>query len=248
MQPYDSGGDLLVIDPTGPAIKKNIPFAADADLLPRPDRMIRIGSEVWVMLRRFDAPFQKVGDARLVGISTANDSVAWTLDLPGVANCGAMAVSPSRDVVAISCTGWTSDSVPLSRSDIMLIDAAAHPPVKLRRVTASAQLGSPLGPSLAFASPTLLVGTTYGNSAAVNDVAYSVDLSSDMAHVLFDGGASISLGDVVCSPGCGDLCFFADAKAKNLRVYGLSGTTLTARSAAPVDPMVGLAPRYITTF
>jgi hypothetical protein len=253
MQPYDSGGDLLVVDPTGPALKGNIPFAADADILPRPDRMIRIGNEVWVMLRRWDAAFGKVGDARLKGISTANDSVAWTLDLPGVADCWSMAVSPSRQVVAVTCAGIGSDSVPLSRSSIVLIDATAHPPVELRRIPVATQLGAHLGPSLAFASESLLVGTafgggTLGDGATRNDVGFSVDLSGGMAQVLFEGGPSFTLGDIVCSPGCTDLCLFADAKAKNLHVYSVNGTMLSARSPPPVDPTVGLPPRYITAF
>jgi hypothetical protein len=208
-----------------------------------------VASEVWVSLERFDADFTTAGDARLVGVSIASDSVAWTLDLPGVANCAGLAMAPSGNVVALSCTGVSGDTNPLQRSSVVLVDATAHPPVELKRFPVPAQLGARVGFTLAYASDTLLVGVAPGDSSVPrDDLAYTLDLATGMAHVLVDGGAPFVLGDVHCSPGCTDLCFLADAQANDLRVWKASGGTLNVQPAVPVDPKVGLPPRSIGAF
>jgi hypothetical protein len=243
-QANDGGGDLLVIDPKTPSITGRVPFAVDA-FPPRPGRMVRVGSEAWVSLERFNADFTGAGDARLVGVSTATDAIAWTLDLPGVASCGGIAVAPSGKVVALACGGASSDADPTKRSALVLVDATAHPPVELKRFPAAVMLGAPLDSILAYASEGLLVGVAVGDSQAKrNDAFYSLDLASGKAQIVVDGGMPFVLGDVRCAPGCSDLCFLADANAGALRVWKASGTSLTAQASVPVDPAVAL-PRYL---
>jgi hypothetical protein len=248
-QAFDGGGDLLIIDPQTATITGRVPFAADGVFLPRPDRMMRVGDEVWVSLQRFDADFMTAGDARIVGVSTADDSIQWSLDLPGVASCGGLARAPSGHVVAISCTGVLGDPDPKQRSAIVLLDATAHPPVEIQRFNAASQLGAPLGFTLAFASEALLVGVALGDlQAPRNDVAYTLDLASGMARVLADAGAAFKFGDVRCAPGCTDLCFLADAGASALRVWKANGSSLEAQPPVPVDPTIGLPPRALGAF
>jgi hypothetical protein len=245
----DGGGDVLVVNPQAPSITGRVPFTADEGFLPRPDRMMRVGSEVWVSLQRFDASFTTEGDARFVGISTTDDTLAWTLDLPGLADCGGVAMSPAGDVVAVACSGAFGDADPLQRSGIVLLDATAHPPVEIRRIAAATQLGTQLGLTLAYASPDLLVGVALGGPTAVpDDVAFTVDLTSDTAAVVLDAGAAFKLGDVRCSPGCTDLCFLADAQAKVLHVWKASGTLLTVQPSVSVDPAIGLPPQSLGAF
>ncbi len=248
-QAFDGGGDLLVVDPLAATITGRIPFGSDGAFLPRPGRMARVGNEVWVSLERFDADFKTAGDARVVGISTADDSVGWTLDLAGVASCGVLAIAPSGHVVALSCSGVLGDPNRKQRSAIVLIDATVHPPVELERFAVAAQLGAPLGSALSYASEGLLVGVALGDTLAKrNDVAYTLDIASGMATVLVDAGAAFALGDVRCSPGCEDRCFLADAQAKALRVWSVHGSLLEAQPSITVDPVVGLPPRVIGQF
>jgi hypothetical protein len=253
-QAYDGGGDLLIIDPAAAKITGRVPFAPDGAFLPRPDRMMRVGGEVWVSLHRFDADSLTAGDARFVGVSAADDSIQWTLDLPGVAICTGLARSPSGHVVAVSCTGVLGDANPKQRSAVVLLDATAHPPVEIKRFAAASQLGASLGFSLAYASEGLIVGVALGDlQASRNDVAYTLDLGSGMAQVLADAGAPFAFGDVRCAPGCTDLCFLADAHANALRVWkaisdGDAGSSLTALASVPVDPTVGLPPRALGAF
>ncbi len=246
MQPHDEGGDLLIVDPAAVSITGSVPFATQGTFLPRPNRMLRVGAEVWVTLDRYNADFTAAGDARVAGVSLASDSVAWTLDLPGLANCDGMTLSPSGKTVALACAGVSTDSVPTQRSGIVLLDATARPPTEIKRIPAATQLGAQLGFTLAFANEDLLVGAALGDMAThKNDLAFSASISTGKVQIIADGGMAFVLGDALCLPGCGDLCFIADATMNALRVWKVSGSTLTAQAAAPVDPSIGLPPRVL---
>lgn len=243
-QPYDGGGDLLIVDPSKADVTGRVPFDSSGAFLPRPDRMLRVGDEVWVSLHRFDADFSDAGDARIAGVSTADDSITWTLDLPGVASCGGLTRTPSGNLVAVSCSGLFDS--PNERSAVVLLDASQHPPVEKRRFAIASQLGSPPGTALAFANDVLLLGTTLGDvQAGRNDLAFSVDVESGATEVIADAGTSFVFGDVRCAPNCTDLCFLADAHANVLRVWKVNGSALAARESVPVDPGIGLPPRSI---
>ena len=248
-EPFDGGGDLLIVNPKDVAVTGRVGFDAEGEILPRPDRMIRVGDEVWVSLDRYNADFTMAGDARFVGISTADDTIAWTLDLAGVASCGGIALSPSGKVVAVSCTGVLGDADPKQRSAIVLLDTTAHPPVELKRFATATSLGAPVGPALAYASAGVLVGVALGDTAAKRgDAMYSLDLETGTTQMLLDAGEAFALGDLRCTPGCGDLCFLADGKEAALRPWKVDGTSMVSQPTVSVDPTIGLPPRAIGAF
>jgi len=251
---FDAGGDLLIVDPTANAITGRVGLATEGDgaFLPRPDRLLLVGQEVWVSLHRFDADFKSAGDARIVGLDPSRDEISWTLDLPGVANCGGVARSPSGKVVALACSGVYSDldseqkPAPTLRSALVLLDATREPPVVIRYFDAAINLGAPLGSTIAFASETLLVGVALGDATANRtDLAFTLDTEAGTPNVLLDAGAAFALGEVQCAPGCSDSCFLADAQANELHVWKISGSTLTPAPSVKTDPSVGLPPRAI---
>jgi len=244
----DGGGDVLVIDTDSSRITGRIPLALPTDgaFLPRADRMLRVGEEVWVALQRFDADFKTAGDARIVGVSTANDTVAWTVELAGAASCGDLAIAPSQTRVALSCSGLLDSATLGERSAVVLLDATAHPPVEIERFMIAPELAAPLGLTLTFASETLLVGAALGDTQAHrNDTAYLLDTTTGAVQVVADAGAAFAFGDARCLPGCNDRCFLADAQSNVLRVWKVNGSLLEAQDSLPVDPTIGLPPRSI---
>jgi hypothetical protein len=252
-EPFDDGGDVVVLNLSSSSITANIPLAKpdDGEFLPRPSRMLLSGHTVWVMLERLDAAFAPAGSSRIAGIDTATDSVSWTLDLQDAGNCGGMAQSPSSKVIVVSCSGGF-DADAKGRA-LVLVDATVDPPKELRRFSTASVLDAPLAPSLAFATEKLLLGVAYGDTTATrNDWLYSVNVDSGEVTRVTDAGAAFALGDVLCSPGCSDLCFLADAELKPsgastkgaLRVYDASGKELPDKSFA-VDPSIGLPPRSL---
>jgi hypothetical protein len=204
------------------------------------------------MLERLDVNFAPAGSSHIVGIDTETDSVAWTLELPNAGNCGGMALSPSGKSVIVSCSGGFDANGAKGRA-LVLIDAAAHPPKEIERFAGVQSLAAPLAPSIAFVSEKLLLGVAYGDdTSGTKDVSYSVDIDSgDVNTVTQAGGASV-VGDVLCFPGCTNLCFVADADLKAagattkgaVRVYDGAAKELSDRAFA-VDPSVGLPPRAL---
>jgi hypothetical protein len=252
--PFDAGGDLLIIDPQSNQITGRVELATTPDgaFLPRADHLLLVGDEVWVSLHRFDADFKAAGDARLLGVDKTTDAVTWSLDLPGVASCGGIARSPSGKLVALACSGVTSDldsaqnPAPMLRSAVVLLDATVQPPVVLQQFDAAAKLGAPIGSTVTFASETLLVSVALGDSTAQrSDVAFTLDTSVGTPEMLLDAGAAFALGDVRCAPGCTDLCFLADAQANALHVWKAASVTLSEQPPVPGDTSIGLPPRAI---
>ncbi|HEY5375211.1 MAG TPA: hypothetical protein VIK01_16140 [Polyangiaceae bacterium] len=252
--PLDAGGDLLIIDPQANKITGRVELATapDGAFLPRADRLLLVGSDVWVSLQRFDADFKTAGDARLVGVDPVSDAITWTLDLPGIANCGGVARSPSGKVVALACSGVAGDvdpeqnPAPTLRSAVVLLDATVQPPVVLTHFAAAAALGAPIGSTITFANETTLVSVALGDlTAKRTDVAFTLDTSLGMPQMLLDAGAAFVLGDVHCAPGCTDLCFLADAQANALDVWNVTGATLSAQPSIATDTSIGLPPRAI---
>lgn len=246
--PFDAGGDLLIVDPSANVITGTVELATapDGDFLPRPDHLLVVGQTVWVSLQRFDADFKTAGDARLVGIDPAHDTIRWSVDLPNIASCGALLRSPSGERVALACSGVLADPDPSSRSDLILLDATVEPPAILQRFQAAAALGAPIGSALGFASETLLLGVALGDSSANrNDLAFTVHTGNGKLSRVFDSAAAFALGDIQCAPGCTNLCFIADAQANAVQVWKTSGLTLEPQPAIATDPSIGLPPRAI---
>ena len=100
------GGDVVVVDTSSYAITKSISLVEQGDgYQPHPGHLLLNGSTAWVTLDRFDVGYDAAGDARVVGIDTTTDTTTFTLTLTGFADCEGVAVSPSGNTVAFSCTG-----------------------------------------------------------------------------------------------------------------------------------------------
>jgi hypothetical protein len=246
--PFSQGGDVLIVDLTSHAITGRIGMTDpdDGALWPRPDRMLSVNGAVWVSLERLDATYMSSGDARIAGVDPSTDARTFELDLTGLVSCGGLAISPSGKVVAASCSGEGAEQTNVATSGIVLLDATQSPPVVLERFPTSK--GGAVGPSIAFASETTLVGFLYGDLTITpprNDVAFALDTTTGAMTTLLDAGAPFVLGDVKCTPGCADTCVMADAHANGLRVWDITASGLTLASTVSVDPKIGLPPRNL---
>lgn len=249
---HDGGSDVLILDPSDGSISGRIDLttADDGELLPRPDHLLRRGDEVWVTLQGLSRDFSKARAQRIVGISLADESVAWTVELTGFTSCGKIALSPSGKRGAVACSGLLGGGALAAspESDVVLLDLSESPPAVLKSFGASEQLGAPLGSALAFASETLLVGTAFGDAAASrNDVAYTLDTEDGSVSQLYDAGAAFALGDLQCTPGCADtLCYLADAQANALVVWQITKDgELTHHAPLITGESIGLPPRAL---
>ncbi len=252
-EPLDGGGDLLVVDHARRAVVGRVDLGAEAGpgFSPRPNRLARLaGGDALVTLDRFDAAFGRAEDARLVGVDPASDAPAWRLDLAGLANCGGLALSPSGARLAVACAGVFADGAgQLARSGLALLDLGARPPREVARFDLAARFGAPIAPALAFASESLLVGVAFGDLAAGRaDLAFALDVATGEAAVIAEAADAFSFGDLRCAPGCGELCFLADAGRNVLRSFRPGAGPLAPGPELRVDTAFGLPPRSLGAY
>jgi hypothetical protein len=251
-EPFDGGGDLLIVDPTQPAVIGWIDLGGKGGAFhANPDRMRRVGSDVVVVLGRLDAAFTNGGDGLLVGIDPATDAIAWEAPLPGLSNCSGLALSPSGGLLAVTCSGVFSagSAAQAARSDVVVLDTTRRPPVERARYQLPSKLdGQALAPAIVFATEELLLGVALGDIAAGHlDAGFSLALDSG-AVTTFMRAAPFALGDLVCLPGCADRCLLADASRGAIVPLLIDGTSVTAAAPVPVDTTTGLPPRSLSFF
>lgn len=249
-EPFDEGGDLLIVDTKVPGIIGRIAMPEeDPALLPRPAGIARRGEDIIVTLQRFSLAFDEVGDGRFVGVSPISNEVAWTVDIPGLTNCGRVAVSPSEERLAISCSGKVNPTTwkwAVEQSGVVVFDATTSPPKEIERFGLGKAFGAGIQPVLAFASETHLLGTAYGGNDMEGDIAFSLDITSGEHRILAESQEPYTFGGLYCAPGCGDICLLADAKRNRLRRWHIdNGGAFEELEALTMETIVGLPPRTL---
>jgi len=251
-EPFDAGSDLLILDPTQPAVVGRIDLSGEGgSFRANPDRMRRVGSDVVVTLGRLDAAFTSAGDGLLVGIDPATDSVAWNASLPGLSNCSGLALSPSGVLLAVTCSGVFSAGPvgQAAQSDVVVFDTTRRPPIERARYGVPSKLdGQAVAPPLAFATEDLLLGVSFGDLAAGRpDTGFALILSTGVVRA-FTHAAPFALGDLLCLPGCSARCFLADASTGAILPLDVDTGAVTTGPALRVDTTTGLPPRSIGVF
>jgi hypothetical protein len=250
-QAFDSGSDVLVVDTTMPAITASIAIPAEGGLPPRPAGMVQIRDTVLVVLQRTSEDFNTVGESAIVGIQ--NDAIAWEVHINGLKNCDRPSLSPSGATLAVGCGGqldMNGNVEDLSASAIALFDVTQLPPTFLKQFVISDKLGAGPASGVSFMSETVLVGKTQTPlGGATDNQAFSLDTTSGDVAVLLTAnkdamgkGKGIVYGDVLCRPGCGDICLLTDSDVGKLRRWSIASGMLQPLADVTVETMTGLPP------
>ena len=259
---WDSGGDLLIVDPSVPVITGRIdlePALASAapQFSPHPGQLLSVDGRVFAVLAAYADDYRTATTSRLVEVDPVSDELVATVELTGLARCASLALSPDHTELAVACTGdaLQSASPNLLGSGLAVIDITGAPRLR-RRFEASAFGRDPLSFSLAYAAPGVLLFTTFGHlddsgHVAAQDTLLRLDTASGQVDSLLSSeSAPFSLGAVRCQPGCG-LCFVADAERAGgsvLRFTVDGAGALGTPSAIQVERRIGLPPRYLSEF
>lgn len=261
-EPFDRGGDVLIVDTESYSIVGaiDLPRTADGDsdpLPPRPQGMTRVEDTVLVPLERLSADFQFMGEAVLVGVSIEDETVAFELPLTGLKACGRPALSPDGKTLAVACTGALTakgDVEDLAQSALVLFDATTSPPTERRRFAASDIAGGPLQNDVVFATnERVLLKTQTSFGGAENNRWLAMDLESGDAEVLLEAqpdedgkGKGLTYMGMSCAPGCSDVCLLADSDRGVLqRVRVDEDGAVTLEEPVRVEDRVGLPPRDV---
>jgi len=261
-QPWDQGGDVLIVDPSRPAITGRIDLSAalagePARFTPHPARLLNVSGRVFALLAAYAHDYSSGTSSRLVELDPATDSLLSTLVLDGLHGCSALAVSPDERELAVACTGddLRSTQPKLDTSGLALLDIESTPRLS-KRFDASELGNAPLGFGLAYVAPgALLIGTLghfadSGASTLQDSLLYLHTASGQVEELLQSAGEPFTLGGALCAGSCG-ACFVADAKRAGgsvLRFAVDAEGNLAAPVAIRAETRVGLPPRYLAAF
>ncbi|MFZ5892614.1 MAG: hypothetical protein ACOY0T_16265 [Myxococcota bacterium] len=254
-QPFDDGGDLLVIDSERREIVDSVVFEASDGLPPRPTGMTRVGNTVLVSLGRVSLDFSSTGESELAGVSVASHEIEFRVRYAGLKSCGRATPSPSGKLLAVACSGRldTHGTVAsVEESALVLLDAQSMPPRELRRLPAVALAAEPIQNGVVFASESLLLFKTQtSDNGVANNRWLALNLASGDVTTLLQAspdaqgkGRGLLYGAMSCSPGCSDICLLADADLGVLqRVRITPNKPAEMLTPVVVDAESGLPPR-----
>jgi hypothetical protein len=261
-QEWDRGGDVLIVDPGSPAITGRIDLApAMAGEAPEfsahPARLVRAAGRIFALLASYADDYSSGTSSRLVELEPSTDSIVSTLVLDGLRGCGALALSPDQNELAIACTGDDlSNPVPkVDHSGLVLIDVSAAP-VRTTTFPAHGWGNDPVGFSLDYVAPGVLLFGTLGHfdgsgAVAAPDTLWRLDSRSGQSDaILRSERTPFTLGGIRCAAVCG-ACFAADAERLGgsvLRFEVDTAAALSAPTAIVAEARVGLPPRYLSVF
>jgi hypothetical protein len=234
-QPFDVGGDLLLIDGASRQIvaRRELSQAVQPSQkhLPHPDRIALWGERMFVSLAAYDAKYVDEAPSRVVVIDTVKREIVATHVLEGMYGCGAMALEPPFDGngmprakrrLLVGCAGrFGGTGTPtLKESGLVLLDVDAAPK-EIRRFTAEQIGGQPVGFDIDIDEGGRALVTTMGrkgstSSDTVTDALREVDLDGGGSReVLRTASEPFVLGGVRCitraradvpNPGSGAPC------------------------------------------
>lgn len=251
----DDGDDVLIIDPSVPAITGRIalsPYAvavANATIQARPSSMLLVGSTLYVMLENLSGDFASAGHGRIVVIDTTNDTVSGTIDIATLKNCGGLSYVESTHMLIAACGGSFSDADQKAASGVAYIDLSASPPMVTRTVPASAFGRALAGFSGIARDGALGFAVTYGEfDGTPKDQFWTLDVPTGTATKLADASDSFTFGGVLVDPER-ERVYLTDAAMAKPRVHIYSyAATPTLQSSVDVNPTVGLPPRGLAWY
>jgi hypothetical protein len=253
-EPFDQGSDLLIIDTLVPEILDRIALPSSDEFPARPTGLTRLDARlVVVTLARLGREWAEGEDSTLAAIDTTRDAIVWEVELTGLKNCGTARLAPDSERLVVACSGLITEdgaSLGVEGSGVVVLDARETPAVEIRRYTALELAGDPVQSELAFfAADSLLLKTQTALGSAERNRLLSLDLASGEVRTVFTVSAAdnrssgVTLGGIVCAPGCSDYCLVADAAAGALQRFriGKDGA-IEHTDTLPVERRVGLPP------
>ncbi len=252
-QPFDGGGDLLVVDLSAEMIEARVALQdlADPGLDPRPGPMARAGGAIWVLLAHLSRDFTAAGDALLVAVDPASLQVTTTLREPRAQNCAALAATPGEAGLWVACSGlFTEDpGLQVHSSALFYVDARTPEPSVLFFQPAADLAGAPLGLGVAALSSTEALVVALGDlQAQTPDRLLRVDREGGTVTELTRGSGPFALGPPLVTA---THLFLPDADPSSphlLRWRRAPDDTLEALSPVDANPSIGLPPRIVAPY
>lgn len=261
-QPFDSGHDVLIVDPAAARVTGSIdlmPAIADeaAELYPRADRAVVVDGLLRVLVLVFNTAYRERADSRLVSIDPDTDQIVAVHRFMGLTSCSSFALSPDGLEMAVACNGSFRQAATTGFPDSAIVRLTLDGP-EVSEVTrhAASDLGGNQVGLLSYSDQDHIVFTSYGRfasdlSVAAQDTLRVLDLSAARVStpILQTQRTPFSLGDVLCIPSESS-CFVADAETQGgvVHRFEIDDEGLGHDTVIEVDHATGLPPRYLGRF
>ena len=248
------GDDVLIVDPSVPAITGRIDLSSYAVPIPgatiqaRPGGAILVRGTLYVVLDNLSDDFLTGGHGRVVAIDAATDQVTAAIEIPELDNCTTLAYAAAANQLVVTCNGLFG-ATQLAGSGLSFIDLAASPPAQVRVIPAAAFGGHPLAAFSELAADRGIgFGVTAGDFASTTDQLWVLDAGAGSATLLDQAADSFVLGAPLLDPSR-DVVYVADATpgAPAVRVYRFASGALPA-AAASIPAPAALPPRLIAWY
>jgi hypothetical protein len=256
---FDEGDDLLIIDPSMPAVTGRIDMsshattAAGAMIQARPDHAVLANGLVYVTLNNLSGDFSAAGPGRVVVIDPMTDAVTGVVDLPDQTGCSGLAYDDQTMHLYVSCGGEFTDADQTAKSALVEIDVKGPAPV-LGKIVKGKDLGTA---PVSYTAAALLDGAAYTATAGsldptsgaqtAPDTFYSIALATGAGTKVIDGGA-YNLGRPAID-GSSKTLFLPDGDAvtPRVRVFDVSSVAVAGTPFEP-NPRQHLPPREIAWY
>lgn len=249
----DEGDDLLIIDPSVPAITGRIPlasYATDATLQARPDSALLIDGKLYVVLQNLSGNFSAIGPGRLAVIDTATDQVSGTVDLPDLKNCGGLSYVEATKTLVVQCGGSFVDLDQAATSGIAYVDVAATTPTMTKKQMATPFDGRALGAFSGIGREGAVgFGVTFGEfSGGPTDQFWAFNTATGVANKVADASESYTYGTVLVDPTF-ERVYLSDANAATPRVHVFAyDGPVTLEASINANPTIGLPARRLAWY
>jgi hypothetical protein len=252
--PFDEGADLLIIDPTVPAIVDRISLAEalpqlPEPLLPHPDRGLVVGTTAYVVVATYSLDYHDSGSCFVVAIDTKTHAVQSFLELPGRHGCTGMALRADSAELVVACSGkWrTPAGATVAESALVGIDVTDGMRISWELPASRLSPRQPFGFSVAYASADQVVAVAYGSlDTGEGDRVVTYRPKDDAVSTLHESPKPFSLGDVTCMTPC-PRCAVADATEGGILFWDFDGKA-AHRTFVALDDAIGLPPRWLGRF
>lgn len=244
-EPFDAGGDILVLRDGVVADRIDLASAAEVDVDPMPGRMARgPGGVVAVGLSHLRRDFTAGGSARLALVSPdgALDHVLTLGD--GLANCGSV-VALEGDTALVVCTGVFADGDRVPTSGLVHVDLARREVLAVYRAAA-------LGGALAFGVTPLpggeVLALLFGDlGTGAPDRVVRVSLATGAVSATgIEGGAFELAEPLLRTTTTGLELLVPDAAPNAPRLRRFAGLDASQeRESLDISPATGLPPRHL---
>ncbi|MBI4512054.1 MAG: hypothetical protein HY698_20650 [Deltaproteobacteria bacterium] len=256
---FDEGSDILIINPTTPAITGRIDLGSyavkveGAEIQARPDRAIRANGKVYVALANLSADYKAAGHGRIVVVDTEKDAVEGTIDIPGLKGCGGLHYLEAQKSLLVSCGGSFSDGEKQADgAGIVTIDLGARTPAITKTLRVTPFGGRVVtGFEVQSMSDELGFTVTFGSfSGPPPDTFWSFNPRAGTAEKLFDANGGFVLGAFRVDTKRNKV-YLADGSKNEPRIHVFEakpGQAVVKTGAVVPNPARGLPPRDLAWY